>query len=47
MSVLKQLGIFVVGTTLFLLSWLFLGAFALGDRVLGPIPRTAKSDEYL
>ena len=47
MSLVKQLGILVVGTVLFLLSWLFLGAFALGDRVLSPIPRTAKADEYL
>lgn len=47
MSLVKQAAIFVVGTALFVLSWLFLGAFALGDRVLGPIPRTAKVDDYL
>ena len=47
MSAVKQLGIFVVGTALFLLSWLFLGAFALGDRVVSPIPRTARQDDYL
>jgi len=47
MSVLEKLGVLVVGTVLFVLSWLLLGVLALGDAVVSPIPRTPKTDDYL
>jgi hypothetical protein len=44
---MKSVLIEAVGLMLILISWLFLGVLAAGDRWVSPIPRTDKQDDYL
>lgn len=44
---MKKMMIEAVGLLLILISWLFLGVLAAGDKWVSPIPRTQKQDDYL
>jgi hypothetical protein len=44
---MKSVLVQAMGLLLILISWVFLGLLAAGDRWISPIPRTEKQDDYL
>ncbi len=47
MRIAKRAVIYAVGFGLFTASWVFLGAFALGNRFAKPVPRNEGKDGYV